>query len=301
VRSIQNESSPSDLEDLGSLNSRTAARKEKCSCAKLSRQCKTMRGESDATVQKILVTGMSGLIGGAVRKQLEGNYQLYALNRRRVEGVDCYQADISDFDAILPAFKDKDAVIHLATTWRGNPPWEDHLRYSIVGTYNVFEASRRGEVKRIIYASSGAVTSGWERVFPYNVITEGRYAEVPKTWKKLTHKSPTHPTGIYGCTKIWGEALARHYSDAYGISAICLRIGAVNSDDRPLQPRHFSIWCSQRDVATMVEKCIQAPDSVKFDIFYVVSRNRWNYRDLEHARQVVGFIPQDTADKFQMK
>lgn len=43
---------------------------------------------------------------------------------------------------------------------------------------------------------------------------------------------------------------------------------------------------------------------VKVDIFYVTSRNKWNYRDLddlEYARELVGFIPQDTADKFQMK
>jgi nucleoside-diphosphate-sugar epimerase len=256
---------------------------------------------SDVAMQKVLVTGMSGLIGGAVRKQLEGKYQLSALNRRRVEGVESYQVDVSDFNAILPAFKDKDVVVHLATTWRGNPPWEDHLRYSVIGTYNVFEASRRAGVKRVIYASSGATVSGYERISPYNAIAEGHYDQVPSTWKKLTHESPTRPTGIYGCTKVWGEALARHFSDTYGISAICLRIGAVNAEDRPLQQRQFPIWCSQRDVASMVEKCIQAPESVKFDILFVVSRNKWNYRDVEHAREVVGFVPQDTADKFQTK
>ena len=258
-----------------------------------------LQAVNDLTMRKVLITGMSGLIGGAVRKQLEGKYELSALNRRRLEGVECYQADISELDAILPAFEEKDVVVHLAASWRGDPPWEDHLRYNVIGTFNVFEASRRAGVKRIIYASSGATVSGWERVFPYNAIVEGRYYEVPPNWKKLTHLSPTHPTGIYGCTKIWGEALARHYSDAYSISAICLRIGAVNLEDRPLQPRQFSIWCSQRDVASMVEKCIEAPESLKFDVFYVVSRNKWNYRDLEHARDVVGFEPQDTAERYR--
>jgi nucleoside-diphosphate-sugar epimerase len=249
-------------------------------------------------MQKILVTGMSGLIGGAVKKQLEGKYQLYALNRRRVGGVECYQADVSDFDAILPAFREKDVVVHLAAIVHGDQPWEDYLRNNIIGAYNVFEASRRAEVKRVIFASSGATVAGGERVFPYNAMTQGRYDEVPSTWKILTHESPVHPKGIYGCTKVWGEALAQHYSDAYGISAICLRIGAVHSEDRPLKQRDFANWCSQRDVACMVEKCIQAPESVKFDIFYVLSKNKWSYRDLEHAREVVGFVPQDTADKF---
>lgn len=250
-------------------------------------------------MKRVLVTGMSGLIGGAVREQLEGKYELSALNRRKVAGVTCHQADVSELEAILPAFEGKDVVVHLAATWRGDPPWEDHLRYNVIGTYNVFEASRRARVKRVIYASSGATVSGWERVFPYNAIAKGSYAEVPDDWKRLTHLSPTRPTGIYGCTKVWGESLARHYSDEHGLSAICLRIGAVNSEDKPLEPRQFSIWCSQKDVATMVEKCIQAPESLRFDVFYVVSRNKWNYRDLDHAREVVGFEPQDTADRYR--
>jgi nucleoside-diphosphate-sugar epimerase len=39
----------------------------------------------------ILVTGMSGLIGGAVRRQLEGTCTLTALNRRPVDGVPAYR------------------------------------------------------------------------------------------------------------------------------------------------------------------------------------------------------------------
>ncbi|MFI5449751.1 MAG: NAD-dependent epimerase/dehydratase family protein [Candidatus Bathyarchaeia archaeon] len=254
---------------------------------------------NDLIMKKVLITGMSGLIGGVVRRQLDGKCELSALNRRRVEGVECYQADISDFNAILPAFKDKDVVVHLAAVAAEDAPWEDHLHYNVAGTYNVFEASRRAGISRLIFASSGSTVSGWERSFPYKAIAEGRYSEVSTNWEKLTHQSPTRPTGVYGCTKIWGEALARHYSDAYGISTICLRIGAVNLEDRPLEPRHFSIWCSQRDVASMIEKCIEAPESLKFDIFYVVSNNNWNYRDLEHAREVVGFKPQDTADRYR--
>ena len=31
-------------------------------------------------------------------------------------------------------------------------------------------------------------------------------------------------------------------------------------------------------------------------IFYVVSSNRWSYRDLGHARDVLGWTPVDSAD-----
>jgi hypothetical protein len=93
--------------------------------------------------------------------------------------------------------------------------------------------------------------------------------------------------------------LARHFSDTYDISIICLRIGAVNREDRPTSPRHFSVYCSQRDIAQMIEKCIAAPDSVKFDIFFVVSNNKWSYRDVAHAREVVGYEPQDATEDYR--
>ena len=53
--------------------------------------------------KRILITGMSGLIGGIVRQRLQGKHDLSALNRRDVEGVECHRADIADLDAIRPA------------------------------------------------------------------------------------------------------------------------------------------------------------------------------------------------------
>ncbi len=64
--------------------------------------------------RRILVTGMSGLIGGLVGRALAARYRVRALNRRPVEGVECVQADIADLDAIRPAFQDVDTVVHMA-------------------------------------------------------------------------------------------------------------------------------------------------------------------------------------------
>ena len=102
--------------------------------------------------------------------------------------------------------------------------------------------------------------------------------------------------GKYGATKVWGEALARVYADSHGMSMICLRIGRVRAEDKPMAPREFSVWCSQRDIVRMLEACIEAPERVRFDVFYVVSANRWSYRDLEHARAVLGWTPLDRAE-----
>ena len=250
-------------------------------------------------LKKVLVTGMSGLIGGLVRERLEGKYMLSALNRRPVPGVECHQADIADLDAIRPAFEGIDVVVHLAAMAQPGVTWEELLSGNIVGCYNVFEASREAGVKRVVFASSGSTVSNWDREFPYNAITQGRYDEVPETWEKVDHKSLTRPAGLYGCTKVFGEALARHFTDTYDISIISLRIGAVTRENRPAAPRGFSVWCSQRDIAQIVEKSIEAPDSVKFDIFDVVSDNKWAYRDISHAREVLGYEPEDAAEDYR--
>jgi uronate dehydrogenase len=243
----------------------------------------------------VLVTGLSGLIGGALRTHLDpGQYELRSLSRRAVDGVPSHRADIGDLDAIQPAFAGVDAVVHLAAAV-GQPPFETLLRANVVGTYNVFEAARRAGVSRVIFASSGAVVSGWERAEPYLALTEGRY-EGLRDWPMMTPETPLRPSGLYGASKAWGEALARQYSDAHGLSVICLRIGRVRAEDRPREPREFSVWLSRRDVARMIECCLAAPATLRFDVFFVTSRNRWSYRDIDHARAVVGFEPVDVAE-----
>ena len=249
-------------------------------------------------MRRVLVTGMSGLIGAAVRRRLEGRFALRALNRRPVAGVESHQADIADLDAIAPAFRDVDAVVHLAANVEANPPIDRVVRDNVVGTYNVFEAARRSGVRRVIYASSGATVSDWERDEPYAGLVAGRYDQVVE-WPVLTHESPVRPHGLYGCSKVWGEALARHFADTSPMSMLCLRIGRVTAADRPAGPREFSVWCSQRDIAQMVERCLAAPDSLRFDVFFVCSENKWTYRDIEHARAAVGFLPEDRAEDYR--
>jgi hypothetical protein len=49
----------------------------------------------------------------------------------------------------------------------------------------------------------------------------------------------------------------------------------------------------------MIDLCIQAPPTLRYDIFFVTSGNRWSYRDLTHAREVLGFVAQDHAEDFR--
>ena len=251
-------------------------------------------------MKKVLITGMSGLIGGILRRHLEsvGGYELSALNRRRVEGVECFQADVTDLEAIKPAFASKDVVVHLAAD-TGRMDWEAQLG-NIVGTYNVFEAARLAGVKRVVFGSSGATVMGFERRAPYDAIIRGRYKDVPDDFPKLTEEAAI-PVGIYGAYKLFGEALGRHYSDAYGLSVLCVRIGRVNEENRPTDRGEMSRYLSHRDIAQVLRLCIEAHPMLAYDRFYATSNNRWGYRDLEHAKQVLGYEPQDSADDFQLE
>ncbi|MFN8490484.1 MAG: NAD(P)-dependent oxidoreductase [Caldilineaceae bacterium] len=248
--------------------------------------------------KKVLITGMSGLIGSAVRKRLADKYELTALNRSLVPGVNCVQADVADFAAIQPAFVGQDVVVHLAALVSFAPDWEAILEANIKGTYNVFEAARQAGVKRIIYASSGATVSGWAKAEPYAALLAGRYAEVTAPWPMLTHETPPRPTALYSVSKVFGETLAYQFTATTTLSILCLRFGVINAEDRPTALSHFPIWCSQRDAAQMVERCITAPDSLRYDIFFVTSRNQWGYRDISRAREVVGYEPEDSAENY---
>ena len=245
---------------------------------------------------RVLITGMSGLIGGLLRRRLEaaGGYELRALNRRPVEGVECVQGDIADLEAIAPAFEGQDVVVHLAAQLQDDP-WDELLRANVVGTYNVFEAARTAGVRRVVFASSGRVVQAVEFTPPHDALVEGRYDDLPPSWPMVTHETMS-PSGTYGASKAWGEALGRHYADAHGISVLCVRIGLVSQDDRAAGPRAASVYLSHRDVAQVLHRCIDAPADLRFDIFLATSNNRWSYRDLGHTREVLGYEPEDSAE-----
>ena len=95
--------------------------------------------------KRVLITGMSGLIGGLLKDHLldVGGYELTALNRRVVEGVPTVQADIADLDAIRPAFEGQEVVVHLAA-YLGSQDWESQARRKRRGHLQCFRGGARG-------------------------------------------------------------------------------------------------------------------------------------------------------------
>ena len=250
--------------------------------------------------RKVLVTGMSGRIGRATLKRLGDKYDFTAMNRNPMDGIRCVTADITDFDSIRPHFDGQDTVVHLAAALSFNAEdVDDYMERNIRGTYNVFEAAAQAGVKRVVFASSGSTIIGHTLESPLRELESGEYEKLPDKWPMLTHESTIRPNSIYGATKAWGEALASFYADYKGISVICVRFGWIPEEDRPGATRTFAVWCSHDDASQIIDRCIEADESLRYDIFYAVSDNRYNYRDISHARDVIGFVPTSRAEDFR--
>jgi NAD+ dependent glucose-6-phosphate dehydrogenase len=251
--------------------------------------------------RRVLVTGAEGTIGTAVREHLAGRFELVSLTLTPQE-FPSHVADISDLDAIRPAFQDVDAVVHLAASADLEASWEDVLRNNIVGTYNVFEAARQAGVARLVYPSSNHVVGMYELDGApgiYDTSDERRY----------DHTTEHRPDSLYGVSKAYGEALGRMYMERHGLRVFCLRIGAVRAHDDPTEAtavplidldaegqrnRLRAVWLSRRDCAELIGRCLEVED-VSWAIVYGVSGNPRRFWDLEHARELLGWEPEDAA------
>ena len=244
---------------------------------------------------KILVTGMSGLIGGLAGRELAKTYEVSALGRNKVEGFPTTVTDIGDgIDNILPALEGVDTVVHMAAS-RGNVPPEIHIKANITGGYTLFEASRLAGVKRIVAASSGAVVAGFEQIAPYRSIIHDPGFKIPSPRPLITVQTPVRPVGFYTVSKMFTENLAWMYSEQHEMSIICVRIGKVEVNDIPLNTRNAAVLCSHRDIIQMIDKAVHAPNDLKYAVVFACSDNPTRWRDIEHAEEVLGFVPEDSA------
>jgi nucleoside-diphosphate-sugar epimerase len=240
-----------------------------------------------------MITGAAGLLGTVLSRGLSGRYAVSGVDRRSTRAPDVRRVPASVFDGV-------DAVIDLAGLPEASVPWVDVWRNNLPATMNALEAARRSGVRRFVYASSNRVTGMYERDLPYSAIVTSEYGSLdPRATPLIRADWPVRPDGPYAVGKVLGEAAARYYSDAFGLSAICLRIGTVTADDRPHEARHFSTLLTHADLVRLAEAALEAPDDVQFGVYYGVSRNTWRFWDIDAARAELGYDPHDDAERFR--
>ncbi len=251
-------------------------------------------------MKKILITGISGLVGSVITQKLKSKYEISGVDLKESNLVQTLQADCTKLDEMLPAFSGIDTVIDLASIPSQFSGWEIIHETNLICTSNALEASRISGVKRHIFASSNHATGMYEQDKPYSDIVAGNYSEIdPKNIPLITTDMPIRPDGPYGIAKAFGEAAGRHYSDQYGLSVMCLRIGTLNKESAPTNPRQFSTLLTHDDLARLVTACIEADDKVKFGIYYGVSNNKWRIWDIKNSFQEINYVPANNAENFR--
>jgi nucleoside-diphosphate-sugar epimerase len=257
---------------------------------------------------KLLITGANGLIGNLLFHHLhaqperfsvlgldrsaEPSERIWARDYRSIPAGKFILAELGDSEALNRACAGMDCVVHLAADPDGRS-WESVRDNNLVGAYHLFEAARGAGVRWVVFASTIMVNFGYPAEELYGAILRTLPFEPPERMPLIQHTDPTRPPNIYAASKVWGEALAYIYSYQHGMSCPCVRVGWVRGDNLPPTGHSGADWCSHRDAMQMFERCISAPPELRFDIFYAVSDNKNRIVDLEHARQVLGYAPQD--------
>ena len=234
--------------------------------------------------QRVLITGAAGLIGDVLRRGLAEDYSLSGLDAKGRGLFRARGSNMRNLASVLEQFAHQDAVVDLAADASATAGWESVYGNNLLATFNAFEASRRCGVRRLVFASSTRVTGLYERESPYAAIVEGRYEHLEKgAIPMLKADAPIRPDGLYAVGKAFGEALGRLYADEHGLSVICLRLGTVNA----------------ADLVRLVRCAIDAPDELRFAVFYGVSNNTWRFWDLTGPLEAIGYEPQDNAETWR--
>jgi uronate dehydrogenase len=237
--------------------------------------------------ERILITGPGGRVGTQIVPLLREHFALRLFDTAPPTtpgplGDDEFvQADIRDLSGLREACAGVKAMIHLAAVSDEDDFRSRLMPVNLEGVYNAFEAARQAGLRKVIFTSTG------QTVLFY-----------PKgEW--LTPDMPPRPWSVYACTKLFGEALARHYSEKHGLSMIVIRLGWFQPYDSELLRVKGDIqreWCSPRDLAQLLVKSIGG--EVPFAVFFGVSNNTGRFWDINNARQLVGYDPKDDAARY---
>lgn len=231
--------------------------------------------------RKVLITGAGGRIGNTLHEGLRDLYDLrlhYRTLPDQPGDLDCVAADITSLEATLPIAEGIDTIVHLAGDPRVPAPWDNVFQNNIAGTYNVLEAARIAGVRRVIFASTNHVMGMYDR--------NGE-------WPVYNHM-PVRPDSLYGVSKACGEALGRHYYDAFGLSFIALRIGWFMATPNMTNDVGRAMWLSPRDCVQVVRCAVETGEM--FGAFYAISDNPNRRWDLTDTMLKLGYRPQDRWD-----
>lgn len=267
-----------------------------------------------------LVTGASGFVGlNVVEHLLSRGARVVALSHDSLPdpaGLDFVRlpgrlvsvvGDVAQPGVIAQAIRDhgvRDAI-HLAAVTPAASADKRHtarvLDVNAIGTVAMLEAATTHRLRRVVYASSGAVYG--DAVFADPI--DGRFEPQPAT--------------LYGVTKLLGERLAQHWRAAHGLDVVSARLSAVfgpwerdtglratlsvpwqlagmalRGQEATLDPQGERDWIHARDVARAIGTLLRA-ERLERDVYDVSLGEVWNARVIAEA-----FAREFPAFRFRM-
>lgn len=239
---------------------------------------------------KVLLLGATGRIGTGFReeyskhKDYQKKYELILgihKSKCKDKKFKIRKVSLDSIENLKKAMKGIDIVVNLAANPSPNANFKELLKPNIIGTYNVFEAARQAKCLRVIFASSIFAVKGYGH------------------GKQVKSSDAPEPIGLYGASKVFGEALCYTFFSEYNISCIAIRIGAYTSNEKignVCFSRHdYDHVISQRDMAQLLHKTIIAPQKLKYAILSGISNNKKRDLDLKQTKKLVRYNPKDDA------
>ena len=176
---------------------------------------------------KALVTGAGGFVGGAIARTLrERGDDVRGFSRGEhaalaAYGIDQYQGNVADPEAVADAARGVDIVFHTAAKVGAGGRRADFYTTNVTGTANVITACRECGVLALVYTSTPSVVSG---------LTDLEDADESVSY-------PTHYDADYGRTKAEAERLVLS-SASDGLKTVALRPPLIwGPGDTSLLPR----------------------------------------------------------------
>ena len=186
-------------------------------------------------MQKVIVTGGAGFIGSnLVDRLVNDGYKVIVIDNESSEcneqfyyndKAEYHKLDVENYDAIQPLFKNVKYVFHLAAEARIQPTLDRPVKScmtNFIGTCNVLEASRRNNVKRVMYSSTSSAY-GLKNSIPL-IETMDRDCLNP-----------------YSVTKVAAEDLCKMYYSLYGLESVIFRYFNVYGERQPLKGQYAPV------------------------------------------------------------
>ncbi len=232
-------------------------------------------------MKRLLITGAAGGLGSVMRDKLAHLADTIRLSdmsdmgeaKSNEEIVTC---DLGDAAAVEDLVKGCDGIVHFGGK-STEGPWSVINTANIQGVVNLYEAARKHGMPRIVFASSNHAIGFYRQD---QVIDNTVYPR---------------PDGLYGVSKVFGEAMANAYHDKFGQETAIVRIGSCFPE--PRNHRMLSTWMSYDDFARMIERIFDVP-KLGCPIIYGASANTATFWDNSKVAWL-GWQPQDNSESYR--